>query len=71
MRKRFGIRGLTLGLATLALALGGASLPASADDFPEKPITVIIPFSAGGSHDVNARVFTSVIPQYLGQPVLL
>ena len=71
MKKRFGVRGLSLGIATLALALGGATLPGHADDFPEKPITVIIPFSAGGSHDINARVFTSIIPEYLGQPVIV
>jgi putative tricarboxylic transport membrane protein len=53
--------------AALALGLG----PAYADEFPEKPITVIIPLGAGGSHDLNARVFTSVIPTYLGQPMIV
>ena len=42
-----------------------------ADDYPKKPITLIIPFGAGGSHDLNARVFSSVIPQYLGQPMVV
>ena len=42
-----------------------------AQDFPSKPITVIIPLGAGGSHDLNARVFTSVLPEYLGQPVVV
>ena len=41
------------------------------DQFPDKPITLIIPFSAGGSHDINARVLTSVIPTYLGQPMVV
>jgi len=45
--------------------------PAFADDYPEKPITLIIPLGAGGSHDLNARVFTSVIPTYLGQPIVV
>jgi tripartite-type tricarboxylate transporter receptor subunit TctC len=44
---------------------------ASAADYPEKPITLIIPLGAGGSHDLNARVFTSVIPTYLGQPMVV
>ncbi len=44
---------------------------ALAQSFPEKPITLILPLGAGGSHDLNARVFTSVIPQYLGQPVVV
>jgi len=70
MREGFGIRGWSLGFAAFALALVGATGPSLAE-FPEKPVTVIIPFSAGGSHDVNARVFTSVIPDYLGQPVIV
>jgi tripartite-type tricarboxylate transporter receptor subunit TctC len=45
--------------------------PALADNYPSKPITLIIPLGAGGSHDLNARVFTSVIPQYLGQAVVV
>ena len=57
---------LTLATAAAALALAG---PASA--FPDKPVTMIIPLGAGGSHDLNARVITSVLPTYLGQPVIV
>lgn len=35
-------------------------------DYPEKPINMIVPLGAGGSHDLNARVIASNIPQYLG-----
>ena len=52
------------------LILVGLS-PALADTYPSKPITLIIPLGAGGSHDLNARVFTSVIPQYLGQAMVV
>ncbi len=45
--------------------------PVMADNYPSKPITLIIPLGAGGSHDLNARVFTSVIPTYLGQAVVV
>ena len=44
---------------------------AMAGDYPEKPITLIIPLGAGGSHDLNARVFTSVIPTYLNQAIII
>jgi tripartite-type tricarboxylate transporter receptor subunit TctC len=54
--------------AIAGLALAGA---ARADDYPVKPITMIIPLGAGGSHDLNARVITSVLPTYLGQPVVV
>jgi tripartite-type tricarboxylate transporter receptor subunit TctC len=55
-------------LATLAFFGSGT---ASADDWPSKPVTLIIPFGAGGSHDINARVFTSVISSHLGQPMIV
>ena len=56
-------------VAMLALFIGAA--PVLADDYPSKPITLIIPLGAGGSHDLNARVFTSVIPTYLGQAMVV
>jgi tripartite-type tricarboxylate transporter receptor subunit TctC len=55
----------------LVMACGIGISPALADNYPEKPITLIIPLGAGGSHDLNARVFTSVIPTYLGQPIIV
>ena len=39
--------------------------------YPEKPITLVTPFAAGGSSDLNARVFTRFLSEYLGQPVLI
>ena len=39
--------------------------------YPDKPITLIVPYAAGGSNDLNARVFTSFLDDYLGQPVLI
>ncbi len=44
---------------------------ASFAQYPEKPITLITPFAAGGSSDLNARVFTSFLNDYLGQPMLI
>lgn len=56
-------------VAVLLVFVGLA--PVLADNYPSKPITLIIPLGAGGSHDLNARVFTSVIPSYLGQAVVV
>ena len=39
--------------------------------FPNKPITLITPYAAGGSSDLTARVFTTYLHQYLGQPMLI
>lgn len=58
---------LFIGLALVfGFGVGGAKA-----EFPEKPITLIVPLGAGGSHDLNARVFTSVIPEYLGNAVIV
>jgi len=70
MRRMFRMGAAVLGAAALALALAAA--PASAaEDFPTKAVTLIIPVGAGGSHDLTARAMVSVIPQYLGQPIII
>src|SRR5450631_2690634 len=45
------------GVATLlaALALAFAIVPAQAQDYPSRPITLIVPYAAGGGNDVMAR----------------
>jgi tripartite-type tricarboxylate transporter receptor subunit TctC len=59
----------TVFAAAFATALSsGATI---AQDFPTKPITLIIPAGAGGSHDLTARAVMSVAHQYLGQPVVI
>ena len=67
MNRKTIFRFLLVGLI-LVFVFGGTALAAK---YPKKPITMIIPFGAGGSHDLNARIFTSVIPQYLGQAVVV
>lgn len=62
-------RMLVAAAAAAGVALSGAA--ALADAYPSKPITMIIPLGAGGSHDLNARVMTSILPTYLGQPVVV
>ena len=54
-----------------ALVFGLSGVTDARAEYPEKPITLIIPLGAGGSHDRNARVFTSVIPDILGQPIIV
>ncbi len=54
-------------------ALGAAALPSAtrADDFPEKPITLVVPFAPGGSIDVLARLIAERASRALGKPVLI
>lgn len=53
-----------------AATLAGAVSPALAE-YPEKPVTMVIPLGAGGSHDLNARVITSTIPSFLDQAMIV
>ncbi|HWR08127.1 tripartite tricarboxylate transporter substrate binding protein, partial [Sporomusa sp.] len=39
--------------------------------FPEKPITVIVPFSVGGGLDLTARSLEKLAPKYLGRPLIV
>lgn len=64
-------RHLMTGLLSAIVAFGILSTPQVRAEYPDKPITMIIPLGAGGSHDRNARVFTSVVPDILGQPVIV
>ncbi len=57
--------------ALLALLSIGLLAHEAAAQYPEKPITLITPFAAGGSSDLTARVFTSFLSDYLGQPMLI
>ncbi len=44
---------------------------AQAQSWPDRPIRVIVPFSAGGSNDLTARVIAEKLSQAFGQPVLV
>lgn len=50
------------------LALAGA---AAAQDYPTRQIIVIVPFPAGGSTDIQARILSEPMRQALGQPVVV
>ena len=78
MRGRASVAGLTAGRAvTLALAavlvaaqafLAGPSL---AQDYPTRPIRIIVPFGAGGPADVVARVLGNAMQESLKQPFVI
>ena len=57
-------------LAAVGLA-AGLSIGSAQAEYPEKPIQLVIPLGAGGSHDLNARVITSIIPAYLNQAMIV
>ena len=59
----------SLGLAVLgALVVTGAM---AAESYPNKPVRVIIPFSAGGAADVLIRIVAAKLPEVLGEQVVI
>lgn len=56
--------------ATLAVTLAGLA-GAAAQDWPTRPITMVIPFAAGGPTDVLGRIMAERMSQILGQQVIV
>ncbi|WEZ82573.1 tripartite tricarboxylate transporter substrate binding protein [Rhizobium sp. 32-5/1] len=61
--------GLALGISLLASAAFG--MPAQAQSFPDRPVTLVIPFAAGGSTDVVGRIIAQKMSDELGQQVVV
>src|SRR5580693_9575646 len=59
-------------LAVFVAALIGLTCsPAAAEDYPVRPITMIVPFAAGGATDTLARFLGERMRAILGQPVII
>ena len=56
-----------LGVVLAALAV----LPAQGQDYPTKPITVIVSFSAGGNNDIRARMLGIEVGKTLGKTIIV
>jgi tripartite-type tricarboxylate transporter receptor subunit TctC len=68
---RFAMAAL-LGLAGLAAVVSAAALtPAWAQTYPSRPITMIIPFAAGGPTDVLGRMVGQRMGEVLGQQIII
>jgi tripartite-type tricarboxylate transporter receptor subunit TctC len=64
-------RGLPLWPALLfAVLLLGSAMPARADDFPSRPIHLIIPYGPGGIVDFTGRELAQKMSENIGQPVV-
>ena len=61
----------TLARILLALAATGFAFAASAQQWPQKPIRVIVPYPPGGTSDILARALGPKVSEALGQPVVV
>jgi len=55
----------------LASTLAAAGGLAQAADFPDRPLTLVAPYPAGGAADVLARILGKSLQEQLGQPVVV
>ena len=62
---------IVIAISGAALALAAAAGSAGAQDFPSKPIQLIVAYPAGGSTDVGARIVASIAEKALGQPIVV
>jgi tripartite-type tricarboxylate transporter receptor subunit TctC len=69
---RSGIGSGPLRIVPLAIALWIASVAvSSAQDYPVRPITLIVPFAPGAITDATARILRDPVSQLLGQPIVV
>ncbi len=57
------------GAGLLAVFLGAAVAPAQ--DYPTRPVTLVVPFSPGGGNDIMARLVATVMSRTMGQQVVV
>jgi tripartite-type tricarboxylate transporter receptor subunit TctC len=57
-------------LASLA-ALGAGAAWAQADNYPSRPITIVVPYPAGGTSDGQVRMIQEQLGKLLGQPIVV
>jgi len=62
---------MTLTRRTLLAAPAMLAAPALAQTFPDRPLRLVVPYSAGGSADASARMLAEPMGAALGQPVVV
>lgn len=63
------VRSLPLALTVIVAPLGGAEI--AAQNWPERPVTLIVPFAAGGGADISARIIAEYLGNTLGQSFIV
>src|SRR5215468_3877791 len=55
----------------IALLIAAAQGPASAQDWPSRPLTLVVPWAAGGGTDVMGRIMARRMSEILGKQVIV
>jgi tripartite-type tricarboxylate transporter receptor subunit TctC len=62
---------IVIAISGTALMLAAAAGNAGAQDYPNKPVQLMVAYPAGGSTDVGARIVASIAEKALGQPIVV
>ncbi|RUQ64049.1 tripartite tricarboxylate transporter substrate binding protein [Azospirillum doebereinerae] len=70
--RRLWVRAVGLSMAALSMA-GLATLAAGTAQaaYPDRPVRIVVPFSAGGGQDIFIRVIANKVSEQLGQPLVI
>ncbi|HWF95388.1 MAG TPA: tripartite tricarboxylate transporter substrate binding protein, partial [Xanthobacteraceae bacterium] len=71
MRRRTTSAAIAALTAPLLAASIAATAPAAAQTWPIRPVTMVVPFGAGGATDTMARVLAPRLSELLGQQVII
>lgn len=58
-------------LALLAGIMLGPFAAMAQEDYPNRPITIVVPYGAGGTTDISARQMATMAGEILGQPIVV
>jgi tripartite-type tricarboxylate transporter receptor subunit TctC len=58
-------------VAAVGVVLAALAWPALADDYPSRPITIVVPFPPGGSSDIVMRLVSHKVSQTTGQTIII
>jgi tripartite-type tricarboxylate transporter receptor subunit TctC len=64
------MKSIPLAVIAAAAAIAAATLPATAQNWPTRQVTMVYPFAAGSAGDTVGRIFASRLSELLGQPVI-
>src|SRR5467141_517561 len=67
-KKETSMRRMMIAAAAVVVAVGGH---AAAQEWPTRPITLVVPFAAGGGIDVSARIQALRMGELLGQSIIV
>ena len=71
MPKTYRAAAMVAGVALATTLFTLAAPPAHAQDYPARPVKIIVPFPAGGTADVMPRIFADWLSRKLGQPFVV